>query len=161
MLLFGLLVASVSMVIVPQQYHLVAGSNGNQTKTESEPDTLAGQESQNQDSTDGETARQPDILDDENVVTNQSEATSKDTSNLPSNNISQETITTSPSDIISDNQTSNQTEETSKPRMFDRQLSPDILKDFQILPPPAYKVKVVFDWMKVHDSHEGFLSGKG
>jgi hypothetical protein len=68
-----------------------------------------------------------------------------------------------PSDFIADNQTtsSNKTEETSKPRMFNRQLTPDVLEDFQILKPPTYKVTVVFDWMKVHDSHEGLLSGKG
>jgi hypothetical protein len=162
MLLFGLLIVSVSMVILPQQYHLVAGSSGNQTKTESEPDALAGQDSQNQGSTDGETAGQPDSLDDDNVVTNQSEESSEDTSNQPSNNISQEAITTSPSDIISDNQTSNQTEETSKPRMFERQLSPDVLKDLSILtPPPPYKIKVTFDSMTVHNDHEGALSGDG
>jgi hypothetical protein len=161
MLLLGLLVVSVSMFIVPQQYHLVAGSSSNQTKTESEPNSLAGQDSKNQGSTDGETAGQPNSLDDDNVVTNQSEASSEDTSNLPSNNISQEAITTSPSDIISDNQTSNQTEETSKPRMFERQLSPDVLKDLQTLTPPLYKVKVVFDSMTVHNDHEGALSGDG
>jgi hypothetical protein len=161
MLLFGLLIVSMSMVILPQQYHLVAGSSGNQTKTESEPDALAGQDSQNQGSTDGGTAGQPDSLDDDNVVTNQSEESSEDTSNQPSNNISHEAITTS-SDIISDNQTSNQTEETSKPRMFERQLSPDVLKDLSILtPPPPYKIKVTFDSMTVHNDHEGALSGDG
>jgi hypothetical protein len=67
------------------------------------------------------------------------------------------------SELIANNQTtgSNKTEETSKPRMFNRQLSPDILEDFQILTPPTYKVTVVFDWMKVHESHEGLLSGGG
>jgi hypothetical protein len=60
------------------------------------------------------------------------------------------------------NQTSNQTEETTKPRMFERQLSPDVLKDFSILTPsPPYKIKVTFDSMTVHNDHEGALSGDG
>jgi hypothetical protein len=160
-LLFALLIVTVCMVIVPQQQYLLAGSNGNQTQTESEADSLAGQDSENQGSADGETAGQSDSLDDD-LVSNQSDSSSGDTSDLPSNNISQEAITTSPSDIMPGNQTSNQTEETTKPRMFERQLSPDVLKDFSILTPsPPYKIKATFDSMTVHNDHEGALSGDG
>lgn len=79
-----------------------------------------------------------------------------------------DTVTTTPSDLLPDNgnqtttTTSNQTEETSKPRMFERQLSPDVLKDLQILTPsPPYTVRVVFDSMTVHNDHEGAFSGDG
>jgi hypothetical protein len=87
---------------------------------------------------------------------------SEESPNLTSTSPDPEAVTTSPSDLISDNQTSNQTEETSKPRMFERQLSPDVLKDLSILTsPPPYKVRVVFDSMTVHNSHEGTFSGDG
>jgi hypothetical protein len=69
-----------------------------------------------------------------------------------------------PSDLIPENQpaATNNTEETSKPKIFARQLSPDLLKDFQALtPPPPYKVRVTFESMKVHNDHEGLLSGDG
>jgi hypothetical protein len=153
MFLFGLLVVLVSILIFPQEQSLFAGSS----QTQSEPQTIAvtSQNSQNQTSADRETETESEATGD--AGDNQSE----EMSNLPSGNNSQEGSTDSPSEQILGNQTFNKTEETSKPRMFERELSPDVLKDLQTLTPPLYKVKVVFDSMTVHNDHEGALSGDG
>lgn len=150
---FFVLVVLVSILIFPQEQYLIAGSN----QTQSEPETIAvtSQNTRNQTSADIEEDTESE--DTGNVRANQSDAMS----NLPPGNDSQEGTADFPSEQSLRNQMSNENEEISKPRMFERELSPDVLKDLQTLTPPLYKVRVVFDSMTVHKDHEGALSGDG
>ena len=85
----------------------------------------------------------------------------EEASNFTSSTPGPEAVTTTPSDLAPGNQTSNQSEEMSKPQSnVERQLSSGLISDLVISNPP-YKVKVIFDSMTVHNDHEGTLSGDG
>ncbi len=94
--------------------------------------------------------------------TNESATASADTSNINSSTANSESITMTPSDLITDNQqSSNLTAvEHNSTLTLGEKLSKGIIPDIKInTPPPTYKVKVQFDSITVYEDHEGALSG--
>ena len=99
--------------------------------------------------------------------TNKSAKTpSEDKFNLMLGNKIQESTTT-PSNLTSSDQISNQSENASKPELtildkgssiLEKGLSPEGNPTYKV---PTYKVKVTFDSMTVHDDLEGAFSGDG
>jgi hypothetical protein len=141
-----ILIASLGLGSLQEKVAL--GSNGNQTGTASALDDSSESGSDTSD-----------------VDKNQSDTAPDETSGS-SSTPEPEAITTTPSDLVRGNETSNVTEETSKPNStLKRQLSKGLLEDMKIFTPsapaPDTKIKVTFNAITVHDSHEGVWSGEG
>ena len=92
-----------------------------------------------------------------------SETELNETTNETSSTSKLGSITMTPSNFIPDNQTSNKTKnESNRTSTLGEKLSKGIITDNTItMPPPTYKVTVIFDSITVHDTHEGALSGDG
>jgi hypothetical protein len=156
-----LLILVVTAVLHTQISHASSDNLQSQSgKPLDTSDNSDNSDTQNQEGTDTNTREGPETSD---IVTNESDAAPDETSNASSIIPSAESITTAPSYLTPSNQSSNQTEEASKPTAtIGRQLSPGLLSDLAIIsPPPPHKVKVTFDSMAVHNDHEGALSGDG
>ncbi len=86
--------------------------------------------------------------------------TSEDIFNMESSTPSVESKTITTSDIYHGNQSSNLTElEPNATFTTQEKLSRGIIPNVKIITPLIYKVTVVFDSIRVHEDHEGGLSG--
>ncbi len=126
-------------------------------ESEESPDTQSEEESV---SADSKSEGSPDT---DNDFEDVSETELNETTNETSSTSNPRSITMTPSNLIPDNQTSNQTKsESNTTSTLGEKLSKGIITDNTITtPPPTYKVTVIFDSITVHNAHEGALSGDG
>jgi hypothetical protein len=93
---------------------------------------------------------------------------SAESANVTSDTASPESVTTSPSDLIQANQTSNMSKKQIKPGLnaldgpaFETLETVEKASSAGTSTPSLYNVKVTFDTMTVNDDHEGTFSGDG
>lgn len=90
------------------------------------------------------------------------ETTSDFMSNTSTTSPAPESTTMFESNLLPENQTSNQTEKQADTMLtLQEKLSKGIITDNTIFTPRIYQVTVVFDSITVHEDHEGLVSGDG
>ena len=165
------LVASLSLGIPNAD----AGSKESQSEFGKEADNSDLENQESKDTSSDETIDNADIEEGEDSSEVESEdisdnefnesatTLSENMSNFTTSTSNPESITMTPSDLGTGNQTSNQTKsESNTTSTVGEKLSKGMITDNSITtPPPTYKVTVIFDSITVHNTHEGALSGDG
>lgn len=161
-ILFMFIIIS-TLIISITDVNAASKSTLDEFDSENDSINIETEEQETSDDTSSESSSDIQSEDFTDLETDKSAETSSDfMSNTSTTSPAPESTTMSESNLLPENQTSNQTEKQADTMLtLQEKLTKGIITDNQIFTPRVYQVTVVFDSITVHEDHEGILSGDG